>query len=557
MNSTKLMLSIHIGNESTMCGYAYVDGNGELQYGVLENSAANMSHYPASALYVEASDSWVYGPSAEGNVDTTTFTNIAGLLRLLGTVGQDDSQQCQHYTSHNSFFKFGFANLAGNRMMADTDSQYLFTANVTPQAVCEQYCKDMFANFIAPAVGQLINSNGLGMCDIQFMPVYPAGASEQYIVELERLVKVSCGEPNCYGDSVSCVGMCQYAISSTKATAGYFASTEGAVAGRSVVVADISTTQVAVSAVSYGSEGMIIDGADSHSNPANIVNKEYCDAVSSLVCHAVDCQHILGGDHAVSGGGMLALPYIASSQFASKLTSDGSAVRRVVQYLANELALHCNENVVCLALAGDGATMHGLTRSLQRVLADKFAGRISILLPVLSEDVHCAAAIGGAILATGHYTYKMCAPLSYGSWSTIRDSKNGGKLKYCLDIMISKGDEFEPEGGLIKNPYTIHCSSAGLPLEFFSANTTKAIEIGESGSAIRSALEGDATIALRCIYDARIKLLKGGEPVSVERFDYVETFNYDRDGRVTIEIVAASGASSADNDIEVSIVANN
>lgn len=572
---------IDIGGDTTKVVFSYIENPDKVVFGKLGNSQLSEYLYPSICYYNADKDEWVFGKSADCGSNETfdKLINIKDLLSLLNpAVDQSNKRidQSTHYFKGHDYLKFYFPKLVSDNSKLLTyaiEKKRTFYAKQTPQQVCELFFDSLFDNFINPSMKELyVIHPEVSHYNITYTCIYPQGASEQYIDELERLVAKA-------GNNTVLTS-----VSSTKAIATFSYHCNFIGSQSQCLVFDIGDSTIAVSKVITSGAGINIDGADTHSTPLAVGGQTYDEMLADIVNGKLNTRTILGNtnqDGSVEQGThhqqfrLLTELKNAKLQFANveqydKIFSNGIPITaerevlietivtreeflhgivingknigganedkygptsRICQYIAQELKLAVNKHVDCIILAGGVAQTYGLHQAVKDAVksVNRKTNVVSLSnvtkAPIIDDNYDIsqhdypiyAAALGASIIATQKYKVKLVAPLSYGTFSI-----SGMERKYYLSIILEKGYELNPAGAK-KYAKSIRVGErnevATIKEEFYSADTTQVIEVGSPTTS--NTVRTPSPERLAAIRNYNLKVIYGGSPDHI--IDFVDT----------------------------------
>lgn len=495
--ANRLQIAIDLGSDTVKVAYAFVSTADEVEYGKLAPSDVTGSVVaPAIAYYDEDTSNWIFGENVYKNIDKS-FVNVVkikSLLSLLLKRADKDISRTngKYYRNFKRFPKFYFPN---KKKLAENFSEAVkmdmtFEADRTPKEVCEAFFEYLIVKTIIPSINKLQEQRSVVFDKVEYSVVYPAKAGKEYIEELQRLVRISCGLP------------IKKSLSSTKALGMFAYYRKMLRKGESALIFDMGEEDVSVAKLSLNDkESVIIDGVDGHNEPMEQGGNDVDYAVRDFIERTIGKRETMGAPPAGEDG-YIAEKGLHSTQFLmlneikkaktalslddeiySLAFSDGvpmsikrdvlvqtaitredfvksvgmadntGIAREIAEYIISEMNRRINKDVKKIVLSGGVIETYGLIEYIKKQL--KYAGLNVKLLTfddgrssddgfaILShEDSMFAPAVGGAIVALKNYEIKTAVALSYGTWLF-----NHSLQTKVLDVFLDRGMVLPSVGG--------------------------------------------------------------------------------------------------------------
>ncbi len=609
-NDKKLAISIDIGSDCVKCGFSYGTSAKTIQYDQLK--LGKQGSYPAFVLYDEY-QGWLFGNDAVKCPKRATYTKIKSLLSFLNPYEMNPAQPSEgnHYKNGNKYFRFFFPETPEVKCrMQDAANWVTFSAKESPKQLCEMFFARLFKDFILPAIKGLEAKVGHSFTEVVYVSVYPPQYSDAYIEEIERLINNTLDNVN-MTDSGAFHKIYDYPISSSKAVGllSYCLSQKTS-AGRkddgALIIVDIGETQASVTKMKFASDGITIDGANSHSKPIHIGGDDYDNLIYGEVERQIELADPMGlkkGDTAVVERptndnqfnlktcikkGKVYFPnqgrslptgdivfkegipfsearevthivYIKKDYFTT-INGDANPSEIIATYVEQELARKNNADVKTLVLSGGAAQTYGLIGAIKRKITNT---KVKILEWDSKAYYSNGAAVGGAIWASDVYKakLKMRTSKSYGSWVMRGGDSN---RKFYSPLLKINGEPLDFRGGIVSKTFPLTLASDvygsdSLSFELFSAVTDEPIEIGDSDTQCRYNAETNARTQLKKLTTDDNRVLFEDIPrIAGNRkrltLSYKECLIYDREGRATAAVLMdEEGTSEEYKNIKISL----
>jgi len=486
----KLNIAVDFGSDSVKVGYAYVTASGKVGYGKV-TPPGEESSYPSWGYYDEENKTWLFAEKVFGGVESS-FKTVVKIKRLMYNLYKKETER--FYFTEKKYPKFFFPEKTANVAINKLKEQEIFTAEQTPQMVCEEFFKAFYKDYLKPAVTALKKKFCCEDYNEKYVIVYPNGAPTPYIAELIRLLESVVGKNNVKS------------VSATKAIALYAYNVGYLYDGDKALVLNVGETDTSVTKIDVAANGknvsIFADGADAHNEPINLGGVDMDEILRKTVECKMANRMVLGQTadvDAVDEEGTHFQQFLLLNNIknlktclslddaiynkcfkngvpvemkkdvivSTKLTRDelwhgisaevsdypsegicggeNSFTGKLLKYLQEELKRKQSKDVTKVIFAGGVAETYGLRKYLQDEITLRMKKPIEFCLltdeKLLDwENEIYAAAVGGAIFGTEAIKLVTLSAYYYGTWQ-------GKEVKtFAAFKGLGKGTEIPPEG---------------------------------------------------------------------------------------------------------------
>ncbi|MCH5158963.1 MAG: Hsp70 family protein [Clostridiales bacterium] len=512
---------LDLGGDSIKIAFAFRRADGSTDYGKVdtEGDFADVG-IPAVVFYDEDEKKWLYGEQVD-EAQKSSFITVVRIKDLLSLLQDGCAPTNKAYYEMGEYFpKFFFP--VRRDAQSDFDklvkSDRAFKAEgFTPRQICENYflhIRDVIARRFHEVCDYIKIAHKSAYPRVSV--VYSPSASDAYISELDRIIKVAFGAQSFKQ------------LSSTKALSMYAYTYKYLSKNDEILVFDLGEETLSVAKAIIIDGAVAIDGEDGHNTPQKLGGIDVDEALVEHIESTIRERETPGtpsygeSGHLIESGlqskqyllmkdlkqakVILSRPITEDSVFKNGvpisvwrelcikrvITRDQlsaclgiddctGVAKNIVDYVLTELARPINGNVHKICLSGGIAKTYMLASLIDKKIRERgfkvnfvsFGGKLvddNEFDIFTYEDTAYAPAVGGAIVALNDYDVKTTLSLSYGTYVYKSADSYSGRRRKLLELFVERGKVLEEHNKFL-TPTRIKFNAGGAPLDDYFCST--------------------------------------------------------------------------------------